>query len=106
MSFMTRPNDAIALWPLNAQTPKWIAPPGGTALHILDNEIQRGLARLYARRIAEGCRSGRHIAGNNAARADNRVVADGDARQDDRACADPDIASDPDRPAKLKTGSA
>ena len=65
-----------------------------------------GCRGLHACRIAEGSNPGRHITGNHAAGADQRIITDRNARQDDRSCSDPDVAPDADRAAKLEAGGS
>jgi len=65
-----------------------------------------GCRGLHARRIAERSSPGRHVTGDHAARADQRIITDGNARQDDRSRSDPDVAPDPDRATKLQAGGS
>ena len=59
----------------------------------------------FARGIAhDGC-SRENIAGDNAPRADHRVVAYGHARKNDRTSSEPHIATNRDRFTKLQSGS-
>src|SRR5438270_655770 len=78
-----------------------------TAVPDFERYLRLGGCRgLHACRIAEGGSPGRHITGDHAAGADQRIIANGNARQDDRSRSDPNVAPDADRPAKLQAGGS